>query len=268
MSSSSPHGHPSPGASSTSPLPKSRSERRQFFHDSEDDSGKLLIEQYIYRHDRYRSSSMTLPFPLPMTLEDAPQSVRDQANEDTSLRPAIDDMLKRHEVEAQAVELCTQYKIGYPNRSDIGVPVLHISVDTMEENHLDRWSAARRDITAILDDHGFGNVEVEIQDPNRFYQPSIFPIHPNDPAVALFHTARMEMMRHILDRIGASWQMFSLFQVGRDAGSKKATVVLMVDPWAEHDWKSLVASLEAIIHKHQVGSGSEPSVEVMPGLQG
>ena len=218
-----------------------------------------------------------------MTLEKVPQYLADQATADTGLRPAIFQMLAAHEIQVLFVQLYSQSKFGYPNgRShcllsslrchtnpthtggDKKIPVLHISVDAGEGNPLERWSATRRDITALLDDRNFSDLEVEIQDEKRFYQPSLFPIHPGHAAVALYKSVREELLGRLHDSIGSTWKLLSLFEVGRLANVKKPAVVLMVDPMAEHDWSILAASLEAIIEKKQK-QGPKLRVEIMPG---
>lgn len=73
---------------------------------------------------------------------------------------------------------------------DVDLPTVQILVDAGEGNPLERWSAARRDVTAILDERELVGIEIEIQDPDRYYQPSLFPIPPNHPAVAVYKAVR------------------------------------------------------------------------------
>ena len=121
---------------------------------------------------------------------------------------------------------------------------------------------------AMLDDHGFSGVEVEIQDPDRYYQPSLFPIPPKHPAVAIYKAVRKDLLGQIQDTIGSAWQALSLYNVGRTANVKKPTVVLMVDPLSQHDWNILAASLEAIVGRQQGNSGPKLQVEIVPGTWG
>ena len=140
-----------------------------------------------------------------------------------------------------------------------------ILVDAREGNPLQRWSAARRDITKDLGDNGLSELEVEIQDHARHYQPSLFPIHPDNKAVALYKSVREELLMRIHGSIGPKWQLLSVFEVGRTASSKKATVVVMVSPLTEGDWSILKASLEAVIRREQGKFGISLQVEIMPG---
>ena len=121
---------------------------------------------------------------------------------------------------------------------------------------------------AMLDDHEFSGVEVEIQDPDRYYRPSLFPIAPNHPAVGIYKAVRGDLLGQIQDTIGSAWQALSLYNVGRTANLKKPTVVLMVDPLSEYDWNILAASLEAIVGRQQLKSGPKLTVEIVPGAWG
>ena len=144
------------------------------------------------------------------------------------------------------------------------MPALYIDVDAAEGDNLESWSAARRDISNILEHRGYLNLEVEIQDPQRFYKPSLFAIHPTHAAVGVYKAARIELLTQIFNTIGMVWRMLSLFEVGRTAKARKPTVVLMVEPLATHDWKMLIGSLEAVLDKYR-GNLPKLSVEVMPG---
>lgn len=148
---------------------------------------------------------------------------------------------------------------------DLGTPFVKVLVDAGDNDPLERWSAARRDIMAVLDDLELSGVEVEIQDPDRCYRPSLFPILPKHPAVAVYKAVREDLLAQIHNTIGSAWQALSLFHVGRTANVKKPTVVLMVDPLSEYDWSILKASLEAVIGRQQDSIGTRLRVEIMPG---
>ena len=106
---------PSTGASPKRKMPKSPAKRRKFLRETEDDTGHMLIEQYIYRRDRYRSTSLAFPYPLPMTEKKVSQALEMRMQADTTLRPAIFNMLKQHGIQPLAVQLRNQSKPNYPN---------------------------------------------------------------------------------------------------------------------------------------------------------
>lgn len=128
-----------------------------------------------------------------------------------------------------------------------------------------RWCTARRETTALLDEHGLQELQVDIHDPKRYYQPSLFPIRPSHPAVALFNLVKDELIKVVCTRIKSAWTMFSLFQLRLANNVKRPAVVLMVAPLAEYDWASLRASLEEIIAEKEIGDQSGLRVEIMPG---
>lgn len=75
----------------------------------------MLIENYIYRRDRYRSSSLAFPYPLPMTVEEAPPGLQARMNADTTIRSTVAIMLETHGIRPLTIQLRTQSKPGYPN---------------------------------------------------------------------------------------------------------------------------------------------------------
>ena len=74
-----------------------------------------MIEEYIYRRDRYRSTSTDFPFPLPLALTRPPPYLQDQFGADTNLRQAMGQSLDAHGIQAEEIELCLQSKPGYPD---------------------------------------------------------------------------------------------------------------------------------------------------------
>lgn len=149
---------------------------------------------------------------------------------------------------------------------DVPIPVLQILVDTDEAgDFVARWCTARREITPLLDDHDLQEQEVDIHDPKRYYQPWLFPIHPNHPAVALFNLVKDELMKMVCTHIESAWNMFSMFQSRLADNVKRPAVVLVVASLTEYDWASLRASLEEIIAEKETGDRSGLRVEIMPG---
>lgn len=96
-------------------MPSTAGKRRKFLRETEDDSGKMLIEHFIYRRDRYRSSSLAFPYPLPMTVGKAPPGLEARMEADPTIRSAVGNMLERHGIRPLTIQLRTQSKPGYPN---------------------------------------------------------------------------------------------------------------------------------------------------------
>ncbi|KAL9601262.1 MAG: hypothetical protein Q9219_002667 [cf. Caloplaca sp. 3 TL-2023] len=192
----------------------------------------------------------------------APQSLTGRVAADQDFYPAVIHALKDHGIQALHIEVCSQTKPGYPGGGEIPIPVVRIIVDAQRGNPLQSWSAGRRDLMALLDRKGYpGDVQVEIVDPDRHYQPSLFPVHHKNPAVAAYKAMRHTLLARIRAAIEPHWAVLSLFNIGRTSNLMKPTVVLMVNPLATHDWSILRASLESIIHQHN----SRIGLEIMPG---
>ena len=79
----------------------------------------MLIEYYIYRRDRYRSSSTAFPFPLPLSTENLHPTLQEQLTPSTSARQAIVQVLQQHRIEPQSVQVLAQSKKGYPNGNSL-----------------------------------------------------------------------------------------------------------------------------------------------------
>lgn len=249
-------------------LPASKVARQRLPRQSEDDSGVLLIEQYIYRRDKYRSTS--LDFPLPAPLVPSPLRPADLARwtADTNIMRDIGRVLHSHDImPSMRIEAHNMIKPGYPRDGDKPRPTLLIPVDDGDTNPKQRWSAARRDLVDLLEKRGFTEFMVEIYDPNRYYRPSLFPIKPKHPAVAHYESVRDTLLRIVMERLQSKWQLLSLFMTGRDSSLARPSLVLMVSPLASSDWQTLVFDLERIINKDR-SVDKWISTEIMPGACG
>ena len=75
----------------------------------------MQIEHYIYRRDRYRSSSTPFPFPLPMDVDLIPEHLEPRLKIDQPVRQLISNRLTDHGIQALSIQVRLQYKQGYPN---------------------------------------------------------------------------------------------------------------------------------------------------------
>lgn len=88
-------------------MPSTLGKRRKFLRETEDNTGKTMIEHYIYRRDRYRSSSLAFPYPLPMTVKSALPGLQARMNADATIRPAIEHALEQHAIYPLTVQIRT-----------------------------------------------------------------------------------------------------------------------------------------------------------------
>ena len=235
-----------------------------------------IIDDYIYMKDRYRFTSLEFPFPGPMVrTRPQPETLTRWNAAQPHLLTAIRKSLDGHAVYPFSIELFDHSKPGYPNGGSKLVPALYIDVDTSDFiNHCDstnprtrKWSAALNDLITLLHSHGFPDIGVEIQDPERLYIPSLFPILPAHPAVAGYEAVRETIRIKVMERISDCWEMISLYRVGRTTDSANVRIMVMVSPLAEHDWANLVSELEEIANKDQPLQ-ERFQIEVMPGRCG
>ena len=247
--------------------PSSPTKRRKFLKESEDNAGKLSIEQYIYRTDPYRSTSVALPYPTPLLLEFEDEPMIQRLQNDRELRELIADTLGRHNIEPQSISVRKQSKPGYPAGGEKLVSVVQVGIDVRDDSPTDAWSPARRDVKALLIERGFGDLEVELIDPQRFYLPSLFPVSPRDPAVAVYEANRTEILEIVKDALADAWTSVSLFMVGRSSMSTQHAIVIMVRPLTEHDWLLLRWRIENLVNT-QGAFQAKITVEFMPGYWG
>lgn len=79
--------HPTPPGSSSKAPSGSAEERRKHLRESEDSSGEMSLESFLYRTDPYRSSSLKPPLPVPTRLH-SPKSLSDSPKTSTLLVPS------------------------------------------------------------------------------------------------------------------------------------------------------------------------------------
>ena len=247
--------------------PSSPIKRRRFLKESEENAGILSIERYIYRTDPYRSTSADFPFPTPLFIEDRDATITQRLLQDPLLREIIASTLGKHNIVAQGMTIAKQSKPGYPGGGDIPVTAVRIDIDVGNNSPTDAWSAARRDVELVLQERGFGDLVVELVDPKRFYQLSLFPVFPRDPLVAVYEARHDAILEIIETFLGQAWTSFSLFRVGRSSLATQHAIVVMVKPLTEHDWLVLRWNIESVVNTENP-SRSKIGVEFVPGHWG
>lgn len=247
--------------------PSSPTKRRRFLKESEDNAGELSIEQYIYRTDPYRSTSVAFPFPTPLFFEPEDGPILQRLHNDPAIKETITSTLGKHDIKPQMITFDKQSKPGYPAGGEIAVTVVRISIDVRDHSPTDAWSAARRDVKALLIERGFGDLEVELIDPQRSYLPSLFPVSPKNPLVTAYEAKRGEILEIVEDALKDAWTSISLFRVGRTSLSTQHAIVIMVRPLTEHDWLVLRWRIESLTNTQGV-SQAKLAVEFMPGYWG
>lgn len=94
------------------PISETPSSRRKHVPDTLDDSGHISIEQYIYRRDHYRSTSLALPLPLPMMAMDGFEESKNRYEAGEGLRVSIFDVLDKYDIRRPRISLEVQARPG------------------------------------------------------------------------------------------------------------------------------------------------------------
>lgn len=198
--------------------------------------GELQIEQYLYRTDPYRSTTVKFPFPMPLAVHSLDATLTVKLHQDSQLRTFILKSLEFHQIRELSLHFSNLSKPGYPRGGDIHVPTLRINVELDDHALTESWPAATRDIYLLLGQRGFPGIEVEIIEPNRCYRPSLFPIPPQDAHIAKYESVRKDLVRFITTELGNAWRMMCIFKVGRNSDKTGYAVVVMVQPFTIQDW--------------------------------
>ncbi|KAI4158436.1 MAG: hypothetical protein LQ342_007434 [Letrouitia transgressa] len=176
----------------------------------------------------------------------------------------ITSLLEAHGIQATHILPLLQCKYGYPCGGDQPKPVLIIDVDATSIPDKQEWSAARRDLWDLLASKNLGDFDVEIYDPHRRYNPSLFPVKSDAPNALLYQKIRQEILQIVQQELGSSWTSMSMYGVGRTSDKATDSAVVMVEPTTVHDWLSLTAKIGRVIEE-QRASGQIVPIEIFPG---
>lgn len=241
-----------PNLPSTNPPPtppESPRKRRQLLRDSEDTEGFLTVETYIARSDPYRSTTIQNPPPWPLFFDDPPQ---DALNLVVECHPEIIKILTSHGFsDNPAIRLKGVRKPGYPENGNIPTLLLQILY------HLDavlprRFGDAKDKIRDLLIDRSADhNIHVEIAHSTLTFQPSLFPIKPDDESVKQYECVKEDLITVLNTSLGKSWRLLCLCLVGNTEEKARRTIVVMVDPLTSHDWSNLAQEMSRLLQSEK-----------------
>jgi hypothetical protein len=235
----------------TGPLDSPRTLRRPL-RQSEDSSGDMSIEEYIYRCDPYRSTTLPNPMPYPLLIKPNHESLV------KPLRAEILEILCQHGFSDDLTLSVDQVtKPNYLN-GDVPVTMLRIQCSLYTMAVPLCFEDAKDAVYRLLLANNITHLHVEIVHNGRYFEPSLFAIDPTDPAVVVWDHAKEQILQLIGERLGPFWTLLSLFNLGLSEEKASPTVVVMVTPGTICDWASLEASMR---HNFQ----SQLAVEFLPG---
>lgn len=111
---------------------------------------------------------------------------------------------------------------------------------------------------------GLQQIPIEVLNPEKCFQPSLFAIHPNDPTVTIYRHIRDDIAQALRNAIGIGWQALCLFVVGITEEKANPAIVVTVQPTTVYDW----ARLEGIINSHLIRYKPRDmtiNIEFLPG---
>ena len=243
------------------PLDSPRKQRRALRVSVETD-GEMPIELYIYASDPFRKSTVAFPFPLPLHVEE----VEPERRLSERLHVQLNQILVSHGVtDPYTAEIYNMSKPEYPGGN---TPVKTLRIMFRGGSGLPfSWSTVIDQAKAMLRHDGLRNVEVEIVDRERAFQPSFFPIGAKNQAVIVYERIRDELISLLFQRLNTKWTLINLFNVARTLEKSIPTIVVLVNPCVVHDWQQLELLCNAIITK-AVPQGKELPIEFLPGRAG
>jgi len=182
--------------------PLSPGKRRRQLREGEETDGYMSLEQYIYRADDYRKSTVIDPLPLPLHYERPEAQYSLDGLRLKPFVPRIFEILGKHGIgDGQAVaRVLLVSKPGYPGGMTL---VLTLVIEINQGIYISRSLVAAKDqISRLLVTSGFLDIEVDLYDPQRGYMPMLSPLGPEEPAIVAYRNARQEMIEYLHARLG------------------------------------------------------------------
>lgn len=240
------------------PPPSPRMARRQF-RESNDASGFMSIEEYLYRIDPYRSTTISNPLPYPLDFRTAYPPRRSKI---LSHRQEIETILLLHGLPSEFVfSLVEVTKPEYPG-GDNAILVARIGIYKAEVPP-GSLGSAKDEVNRLLNIENTYNIDVEIVHELFHFQPSLFPIsseHQTVQAYNAMHDRIIEMLHGLLNH---NWKLLSLFEAGNSIDKTSTTIVVMVSPRIKQHWMILVNSIKRLFNTNFRDLMIE--VEILPG---
>ncbi|PGH16800.1 hypothetical protein AJ79_01444 [Helicocarpus griseus UAMH5409] len=199
--------------------------RRRAMRESDETEGDMTIENYIYRSDPYRSTTLPNTSPWPLDLEDAPHLQE-------RLRPLEDEVRKILD------------KHGFPKTADF-LPYVaskrHYPGGTPPVNLLLVWlraddytpkelSPARDEFSQLFQIQNILDMHVEICNRDLCFYPSLFPLRPDHEIIKSYERAKGRIVDVVHERLKTHWKVVCPFSIGRTEPTALPAFVVIVEP--------------------------------------
>ncbi|KAL8823216.1 MAG: hypothetical protein Q9191_006063 [Dirinaria sp. TL-2023a] len=256
----------SPSTSPQRGAPESPVKRRRFLQLTDENGGEMTIEAFLYQSDEYRSTTASIPFPLPLVPGRYPEALNKRLQNDVDLRSSLYNLLERHQVIVKRMSFEILSKLGYPRGGSKPTPTLQIASEHLDSAGRHQWSSAKRGCQAILEERNI-QAEVEIIDLNRAFIPTLLPIHPEDPHIAAYESFRQRLISYVISELGNQWCSLCIYAVEHNHNAGRTyQIVLMVPPFTVYGW----ALMTRRIYKHFIDPlpslTRDIGVTIIPGV--
>jgi hypothetical protein len=115
------------------------------------------------------------------------------------------------------------------------------------------------ELRKFLVSKGLDDIHVEVFHFELAFQPSLFSIQPDDPAVGIFKAAAESILRLLHNSpVGSAWKLLSLFKIGQTETEATPAILVTVTPGVSLDWVTLECSIKGYLH-------DDLNVEFLPG---
>lgn len=103
---------------------------------------------------------------------------------------------------------------------------------------------AKDALLEMLVKHGIYGVHVEIVNRDLTFNPSLFPLAPEDKAVLAFENCKLRLVNILNQKLLNQWRVLCPFNVGSKFAAPRPALVVLVDPLAFANWHDVSIDLK------------------------
>ncbi|GAD94723.1 hypothetical protein PVAR5_3352 [Paecilomyces variotii No. 5] len=215
--------HLPPPSGLPNPLDSLR-ERRRHLREPEETEGLMFIENYLYRSDPFRSTTVNHPLPYPISIIYAGDTINAEASEHYE---PIADILKDHRFRGRYdINVVEIARPEYPD----GEPTTTLLIQYYDGAIFPHVPGRACDEIRDLLRRNLIDIHVEIVHLEHCFRPSLFAISPEHPTVPAYEQAKRDLIQILSKEFRDNWRSLCLFQVGSSKEKAVASIVILLDP--------------------------------------
>lgn len=203
---------------------------------------------------------MLHPWPYPLTLHHAPH-LQEQI---LPLSNEIRNVLNSHGLPGSVEFL--PYVVTKPQYPEGDIPINLLRITLRAEHDVSiQLDTIKDDLLGLLHLKGIQNIHIEVVNIDLCFGPSIFPILPRHPILAIFEDTKDQIIQVLNNNLGSKWNILCPFGVGRSEQSARPAIVVHVNPLTPANWPNLVAQVEEKLTNSKHTENSPVDVKFFPG---